>query len=41
LEAVPYPYCVAFNILQKDKARSHEVLHLFSYFMQCTLNHPD
>jgi hypothetical protein len=43
LEAVPYPYCVAFNILQKDEERSHEVLHLFSYFNFYAMyfNHPD
>ncbi|EXX51988.1 hypothetical protein RirG_257090 [Rhizophagus irregularis DAOM 197198w] len=36
LEKILYPYCVALNLLQKDKARLYDVLHSFGYFMQCT-----
>ncbi|RGB40511.1 hypothetical protein C1646_753236 [Rhizophagus diaphanus] len=41
LEQILYPFCVALNILQRDKARLYDVLHSFGYFMQCTLESND
>jgi hypothetical protein len=41
LETLFYPYCMALNTLQKNKARLFEVLHCFGYFMKCTLSNPD
>jgi len=41
LEALFYPYCLALNTLQKNKARLFEVLHCFGYFMEQTLSNPD
>jgi hypothetical protein len=36
-----YPYCKILNILQKDKAQLHEVIHGLGYLMQFWKNYSD